>query len=248
MSPRSSFMAAGWILFFLVASNVPFALLAANFGYDDVLREPAAVVLTRFHEGGESLVFTWLAFALSAAAFMPVVMALESSIRPARQPGGLSLAAWFGLTSALIQMIALLRWVFVVPVLAAQIASPDTTAAGREAAVMAFQVQHQFAGVLLGEFVGQCLLVCWTVGISRSMLAHGNVARGLGIAGLLTVPLWLLGFTELLHTVMPAIPSVEAAPIAFSLWGLWLLMLAIYLFAAGVRGLRAAAAASPAGA
>ncbi len=48
-----------------VGFNLPFALLAAQFDYPDVLRHPAGDVLTAFAAGGTALVWTWYAFALT---------------------------------------------------------------------------------------------------------------------------------------------------------------------------------------
>jgi hypothetical protein len=50
--------------------NSGFALLAARFGYPDVLREPSREVLRRFGEGGTSLVLLWWGFAMSAVLFL----------------------------------------------------------------------------------------------------------------------------------------------------------------------------------
>ena len=47
--------------------------------------------------------------------------------------------------------------------------------------------------------------------------------------GLMTLPLLLLGQSELLKTVLPAIPVLEFTPIGFMLWELWLLIVGIYL-------------------
>jgi len=52
-----------------VAATLPYVWLIENFGYDDILREPAAVVLQRFNQGGSPLVLAWLAFAMSALLF-----------------------------------------------------------------------------------------------------------------------------------------------------------------------------------
>ena len=47
---------AGAMLLFLVAATLPYSWLIEHFGYDDVLRQPAADILTKFHAGGAPLV------------------------------------------------------------------------------------------------------------------------------------------------------------------------------------------------
>jgi len=41
-----------------IGLNIPFAILGATFGYPDILRQPTAEVLTRFHAGGTPLIAT----------------------------------------------------------------------------------------------------------------------------------------------------------------------------------------------
>jgi len=53
-------------IFFIVGAilvNIPYALLIVNFDYPDILRQPTSEILTRFHAGGDALIYTWLAFA-----------------------------------------------------------------------------------------------------------------------------------------------------------------------------------------
>src|SRR5436853_7624338 len=61
--------------------NVPYFILIATFDYPTILREPTAVILSRFQAGGSSLILTWLAFAwvglplLVAIGMLPRVLA-----------------------------------------------------------------------------------------------------------------------------------------------------------------------------
>jgi len=42
---------------------IPYTLLTITFEYPDVLRQDPGTILTKFHAGGSSLIFTWWAFA-----------------------------------------------------------------------------------------------------------------------------------------------------------------------------------------
>jgi hypothetical protein len=90
-----------------------------------------------------------------------------------------------------------------------------------------FVVQHQVLGVMVGEILGQILLVAWTlrVGLRLRALRHGWLA----LAGLVTLPLWLLGLTKPLATGLPGLPVVEATPLAFMAWQAWLAALGVAL-------------------
>lgn len=232
MSPRRHELTTGaWLVAFVLALNLPYAALIALFGYDDVLREPAAVVLARFHAAGPPLVLAWLAFALGALAFAPLSRRVERVLGLA--PG------WSGPASALAQFAGLARWVFVVPGLAALHVEGD--AAAREVAEALYAALHAYLGAGIGEFLGQLLLVAWMLRIGRALWGDG--ARWLAAAGLATVPLWVLGLSEPLSTVLAGLPVIETTPLAFMAWEAWLAAVGVTWIAAGWRSRHRHAAA-----
>ncbi|MDP3746134.1 MAG: DUF4386 domain-containing protein [Phenylobacterium sp.] len=219
---------------FAVATNIPYLLLIDRFGYDDVLRQPPLAVLTAFQAGGVELILIWLAFGLCALSFVLVAGLIDRALRVSGAPiGGWILAV--GVASAVAQAIGLARWVFVVPVLATTALDPSASPAAREAALAAYQAFHQFAGVAIGEHVGQLLLVAWTCGVSLAILRGGLGPRAFGWFGLALTPFWILGQSELLHTAAPAIPVLELTPYAFIGWELWLLALGCAWIIKGLR-------------
>jgi hypothetical protein len=226
-----SWRLAAAITVFLVAATLPYLWLIEHFGYDDILREPAAQVLTSFQAGGPPLVAAWLAFAMASLLFIPVALALH-----ALPPGGGSRGVLvLGIASAVVQAIGLLRWVLVVPALATTYADPTASAATRDAVLVAFDAVHRYGGMVVGEMVGQLLLAGWTAGAVLQLWRQRSVPRWLAAAGALTLPLWLLGQTELLHPVLPAWPRLEVIPLAFMAWEAWLAGLALALAGRGLR-------------
>lgn len=222
---------------FALAANAPYLYLIANFGYDDILRESPEEVLAAFAAGGDMLVFAWLAFALCALAFVIVAGLVDDALRAQDAPlAGFVTAA--GVASALAQAIGLSRWVFVAPILADLAAAEET----RGSAIVAYQVLHQFAGVAIGEHVGQTLLALWTAGIGWAIARGGAGApRIFGWFGFLIAAAWIVGQTELLNTVTRT-PVIEITPYAFMGWQVWLLALGLVWIG---RGLRANGPRSP---
>ncbi len=43
---------------------IPYTILTITFEYPDILRQNAGIILTKFNEGGSTLILTWWAFAL----------------------------------------------------------------------------------------------------------------------------------------------------------------------------------------
>ncbi len=222
MKPKRTAGAA--LVAFALAANVPFALLVERFGYDDVLREPPLQVLVAFRAGGPELILIWLAFALCALAFLWVSAWTGKAIRAGGGRWPLWAAAG-GAAAAVAQAVGLSRWVFVVPGLAEQ--ALDGSATESVVAVGAYQTLHQFAGVAIGEWLGQTLLAAWTLAVGlalvRGPLARGMWTKALGVAALLLAPLWIVGQVELLATVDPAFPDFQITQWVFTAWLGWLL-------------------------
>jgi hypothetical protein len=214
LTPTADGRTTGLLIFaFLVAVTLPYVALFDLFGYDDVLREPPGLVLDRFAAGGAPLVVAWMGFTLAAFAFAPIARRIERN-------AGL-VPGWTGVASSVAQGIALARWVFAVPALAAAHASGDPALrAGAEATFVAL---HGFLGAGVGEVLGQVLLAAWTVRVAAGLWRQRR--RALATAGAATVPAWILGLSEPLGTVIPGLPVIEAAPLAFVGWQAWLFAL-----------------------
>ena len=230
------------IVLFLVAANVPYAWLIANFGYDDILREPAARILEAFSDGGAALVLAWLAFSVGALLFIPVALEFRRMLAGQGVDGGA--AAILGIGSAIAQATGLLRWVLVVPSLAAAYVQPGASDSAREAIEVAFDVVHRFGGMIVGELLGQLLLAAWTALTVRALWKTAQLPKWLLACGAVTVPLWLLGLTELLHDVLPSLAAIEATPAAFMLWEAWLAAVAVTMFRRALPGHARGAAVS----
>lgn len=216
------------LILLIVLLNIPYILLIQTFEYDDILRQPVDAVLTKFHAGGASLILTWFAFGLSALLFIPVSILLHQLLAR-NNTRYLSIATVAGILSGILQSIGLMRWVFVVPVLANLYTDPASSPPTRDAVAVVYQAVHQYGGVVLGEYLGQTLLIIWTLGVSVAMLKSALFRSWIPWFGLMTLPLLLLGQTELLKTVLPAVPVLEFTPIGFMLWELWLLIVGISL-------------------
>lgn len=213
---------------FALAANVPFLLLTDRFGYDDVLREPPLDVLRAFQAGGPELILIWLGFALCALSFLWVSAWTGEVLKAGGNWPAWATAA--GAASAVAQAIGLSRWTFVVPGLADRALSGDPIQGA--AAVAVYQGLHQFAGVAIGEWLGQTLLAAWTLAMGLALARGGPPARdawtrALGFMALVLSPLWILGQTELLATVDPAFPDFQITQWVFTAWLVWLLALGV---------------------
>jgi hypothetical protein len=220
------------ILFILGALGVfiPYTLLTVTFDYPDILRKDAGLILTAFHNGGPGLIFTWWLFAILGLPMVAAYQQLGKQLA-AHSPA----AGWLttiGIIGLVVQMIGLLRWVFVVPVLANNYVSGDETA--REMAKALFQVVHQYGGVVLGEHLGQLFTIIWVVGITRILQAAQSAPRWLNGLGYAASAIYLMAQAELFATVIPSFPVWDPAGfIGSTLWLVWLVALGVVLLAPG---------------
>lgn len=74
---------------------------------------------------------------------------------------------------------------------------------------MVDQAVHQYGGVVIGEYLGQTLLIGWTLGVSWAMRSSPMFKSWVTWLGFLATLLFLLGQSELLATVIPKIPVLQ---------------------------------------
>ena len=101
--------------------NATFALLGKRFDYPNILRRPTDEILDRFRAGGSSLILLWWMFMLSGLLLIPGVVLLGQALG---FTGIVPLAVTVGVLAGLVQMLGLLRWVYLVPSLARTNADP----------------------------------------------------------------------------------------------------------------------------
>ena len=208
-----------------IALLVPYTVLTITFEYPDILRQDTSVLLTKFHQGGQQLIWTWFAFALTGLPLIPAYVLIGQLLE--KKAYWLRTATTLGITGLVVQMIGLLRWTFVVPVLADSYVN-STDAATKAAAVVAFKVIHQFGGVLLGEHLGQLFTIAWTVVLSLSFAKLKLFPKWINMLGIISAGIYLLAQAELLATVMPGFPVWSLAGfLGSTLWLVWLVVIGI---------------------
>ncbi|HYU49411.1 MAG TPA: DUF4386 domain-containing protein [Candidatus Limnocylindria bacterium] len=212
-----------------VAFNLAFLDLARAFDYPAILREPADTVLRRFEAGGTGLVLRWYAFFTTALLMLPLV-ALVGVVLGAR-PALTATSIVVGASAALVQVLGLARWPFVVPELARRYVAADGPDAKstRNAVAIVFETLHRLLGVAIGEHLGYLLTGVWTLLIGASIVSTSVVPIWLGIAGL---PIGAALIVGALEFVGPNEPRGWAfaetlVPIAYISWSIWLVAIGV---------------------
>ena len=124
-------------------------------------------------------------------------------------------------------MIGLLRWTFVVPVLADTFVNAADEAT-KTAAIVSFKTIHQFGGVILGEHLGQLFTIAWTVMMTISFAKLKTMPKWVNGLGIVSAVIYLLAQAELFATVVKGFPVWDMAGfIGSTLWLIWLIILGI---------------------
>ncbi len=203
---------------------IPYAVLATTFEYPDILRQDTGVILNKFRDGGSSLILTWWAFAMLGLPLLIAYILIGQKFE--QRLGFIKWVTMFGVISGVVQIIALLRWVFVVPTLVNSYISGDEAA--KSAAIISFKTVHQFGGVLLGEHIGQLFTIIWTIMMSYAFLRLNVFSKWVSWLGMAAAVIYLLAQAELFSTVIPGFPVWDLAGLVGStLWLIWLVILGI---------------------
>jgi len=221
--PIGYFSMAGAIALF-----IPYTILTIIFEYPDILRQETATILSKYHQGGNTLIWTWFAFAIAGIPLLPAYILLGQQLENKRSL--IRVATNIGVIGLILQMIGLLRWTFVVPVLSTTYINA-TDEATKAAAIVAFKTIHQYGGVILGEHLGQLFTIAWTVMISHSLGRLKLNPTWVVWLGYISSFIYLIAQTELFATVMPDFPVWDMAGfIGSTLWLIWLIIVgAVFL-------------------
>ncbi|QIP16059.1 DUF4386 domain-containing protein [Spirosoma aureum] len=205
---------------------IPYTTLTIVFDYPDILRQEPGIVLTRFHTGGASLIGVWWLFAIGGFPLLQAYVLIGQKFE--KQVYALRWATTLGVISAIVQLIGLLRWPFVVPVLATLYVT-TTDLATRQAIVVVFTAIHQYGGVVLGEHLGQLLTIAYTLLLSRAFAQMTLFPKWISYLGYVASGIYLLAQGDLFATVIPGFPTWELAGLlGSSLWLIWLLVVGVW--------------------
>lgn len=209
---------------------VPFELLRRSFEYPDILRKPTGEILRKYHAGGNRLSILWLLFSLSAVLIFPTVLLLHEVIANASQGRDLTylgIATLFGVLAGIFNLLGLIRWVFLVRLLAAKYVDPNSSQATRDATEVVFESFHTYLGVTVGEFLGFSTLSIWGVLIGFALMDVALLNPILALVGIALSIGIFLGNLEFAGWK----PAGAIVAISSALFAVWLIVTgAVLLF------------------
>jgi hypothetical protein len=203
---------------------IPYIILTIIFDYPNILRQETGVILTKFHEGGSRLIWTWWTFAVLGLPLLVAYILLGQKLE--QKFNFIRWVTTLGVIGLLVQMLGLLRWTFVVPILSQNFIKGNEMV--KEVSKVAFQVVHQYGGVVLGEHIGQLFTIVWTAMMSYAFARLKLFPKWIIWLGYISSVIYLLAQTELFATIMPMIPVIDLAGfLGSTLWIVWLIVVGV---------------------
>ena len=147
--------------------------------------------------------------------------------------GIVAVATTFGVLAGLVQMLGLLRWVYLVPALARAYADPALNAEQREVHAVVFRALHQYLGVGVGEHLGYLFTGIWSVLIGVGVIQTTALPTWLGWPGIVVGTGLVAGSAEFLGPNEERGWSLAGAsiPVLYIAWSVWLLAMGVALIA-----------------
>ena len=196
-----------------------FTGLQMTFDYPDVLRHPAGEVLTRFAAAGGDLHLYW--YAMMSASLLMIGGAIAAGLHFWKRDSFLAaLSIGAGVLAGLVQALGLLRWVMLVPSLAAMYVAPGATEVEQSMAVALFDAANHYLGMGVGEHFGYFFTAIWTALASMLILKANRIMAAAGIVISLGV---ISGMLEPFGVPMTGMIN----SISYTLWALWTLIFGI---------------------
>lgn len=203
---------------------VPYTILTNIFDYPNILRQDTGLILAKFHYGGNVLIWTWWAFAILGLPLLEAYILIGQKLE--HKYYFVRWATTLGIIGLIVQMIGLLRWTFVVPVLANNFITGNEMT--KEASKVAFQIVHQYGGVVLGEHIGQLFTIAWTIMMTSAFAKLKLFPKWTIWLGYISSIIYLIAQTELFATVMPTVPVIGWAGFwGSTLWIVWLMIIGV---------------------
>ena len=202
-----------------------FTGLQMTFQYPDILRQPAGDVLTRFAAAGADLHLYWYGMMSASLLMIGAVIALGLHLwKHDNLLAAFSIGA--GLLAGLVQALGLLRWVMLVPSLAAMYVAPGATEMEQSMAVALFDAANHYLGMGVGEHLGYFFTATWTALAAALLFKTNPILASAGIVIALGV---ISGMLEPFGVPLTGVIN----SISYTLWAVWTLIVGIVVLRDG---------------
>lgn len=208
-----------WTAFILIFEGllmfVPLIILGSAIEWPATLSDPANLMLPRIHEQAESVRLGYFFYLMYSILFLPLALMTNQVVSGGKSNILLTIATGFGIGSAVLRTLGIIRWLFPLPVLARLYVDPATSGETRATISIVYQTLNDYAGAI-GEVLGVSLFAAiWVALVSIAILRSGSLPRWIGYFGLIASLALSSALLELFGIDLGAFISVTVAVIHF---------------------------------
>ncbi|MEM6387729.1 MAG: DUF4386 family protein [Pseudomonadota bacterium] len=221
-SPRHGIKGtSGLLLLQFVTMWTAFFVLAPTINWPASLDEPPAAILPLILDQSVAVFAGYLSYLIHALALIPLAILLQDALRLDGAMGRMLVA--LGVLAGFAKAFGIVRWLFLMPGLAAAYTDPAATPEAQAAIEVVYGAFNAYAGGV-GELLGVGFFAgVWTIVISVAVLRLGWT--WIGYSG--------FGAAALLLSTLLSVVGIES-PIMLTLsgilWQFWTLALAITIW------------------
>lgn len=203
---------------------IPVIVLGNAINWPASLGEPASVVLPLITEQSGAVTLGYFSYMISAFLIIPISVLLYRIFRE-HAPTLIGISTVMGLISGVMKILGIVRWLVVMPTIAAIYLEPSASAATRDAAAVAFEAFNEYAGGV-GELLGVAFFSgLWTSFVAVAILRTGVLPRWIGWFGLIAAFVVIYPFASVFGIEMGTVILVGSV----TLWQLWMITTGVVL-------------------
>ena len=210
----------------VVLQTVPLVVLGAAINWPASLDEPASVNLPHIVEQQGAVIVGYGSYLLYSILILPLAFLFYFLLKEGRSSSPLlAVAVGFGVVSALARSLGIVRWLFMMPVLADIYLAPESGETARQTVSVVYDAFNAYAGGV-GEILGVGLFGAALFGlVSVALVRSPQFPDWIGYAGIVAAALLLVGVLEIFGLDVGLFITVSVTALQ-----LWMLALAVVLF------------------
>jgi hypothetical protein len=198
-----------------------FLILSQAISWPASLDLPAREILPLVLDKAESIFAGYLSCFLNALILIPIAVLPGHTLRMSPVLGALVMV--FGLAAGFARLLGIIRWIVLMPGLAAAYADPAASGPVRDAVAAVYEAFNAYAGGV-GEFLGVALFTgIFTILVSVALQRLGGAARWLALGGYLAAALLFVTLLSVVGVEMPILLTVSGF-----CWHVWAAALGIW--------------------
>jgi hypothetical protein len=196
---------------------VNLAVLAKVSNFPDIQARGTDEFLTTVHQSGETGILVWYAAIVSGVLYTAAMPMFHKVLEPERIPW-LGVVTTIGICAWAIQLIGMVRWIFVFPYLANVWVAAANDPQKREIVEVVYTAFTNYTGFALGQTIGIHLTAIWTILAGIAIKKSPLFKPWLGYLAILIGIGQIIGNIGPLGAVVPSIPIQTLFNVSGLVW------------------------------